>query len=196
MLEWLITGPPRSGTTYMATVLHAAGYDFGAGSDVSPANIGVGGRQGQGMEDRRLHLFNNSLATKLANGQSIAQVADENRKQLAYLLADLPPFAKDTQYLWTFPVWHWDVGGPNIILMQRNAVALARSLRHHAIRLDPIDAIRQSIALVEHYGNPDFVRVVDFPRCAVDERYWEQVMGDLAPFSIASQTFRRDWVRF
>lgn len=194
MIQTLITGPPRSGTTYLATVLAAAGHDFGTGHDVSPSQIGIGGRPGQGMENRALHLANNSLATKLHRFQLATAVAESDGAKLRALVAELPPFVKDVQFLWVWPIWRLaGVMPEQIILLRRSPEAVAASLAYHRIQCDAHEASKRADVLASTIPG---VRVVEFPRCARDEPYWKAQMGDLAPYSVADDVFRSEWVRF
>lgn len=142
----IVTGPPRTGTSMVAGLLHESGLHMGSRLQ-GPASHNEKGL----FEDEIVVKLNNLLLT-MASGSWLIPPPPENFRLLNRdLLIDLARYEqretwglKDGRFCLTLPVWEWvlDHCRPRFVICHRNILSAAKSMclwwglaLHHALKL-------------------------------------------------------------
>jgi hypothetical protein len=124
-LKYVITGPGRSGTTFLTQVFLEAGEDLGA---VSPAENGEGPRpEGGGLEHPLFVRINERMLDALKRGQPPEEIMRDLASLMQY---PWPAVVKDPRYLATARVWFLAGHAPqHIFLCLREIDAMRHSMQ-------------------------------------------------------------------
>jgi len=195
-ISHLITGTGRSGTTFLAHVLHNAGLDFG---DSSPEGIGSEGDPvGGGMEHSQFATLNAKLMYDI-NHFPLEQIIENNSDAMKQ---KWPQYIKDPRYLITWPIWEKVSMRPqHVFFCTRNTESTNQSI----FQTTNWNIENPSVLYMHFYECLLYVlekeiphTFVHYPRLAKDKTYAEKTLGAFIedPWTVIQQTWDENLLHF
>ncbi len=207
-LQYVITGPGRSGTTFLANVFLKAGYDLGP---VKSSDIGKNKPEGGGLEHPLFARANMRMQSELSSLWSFSEPVDSpDLRKIAriaskHMQQDWPFVLKDPRFSETIRVWHAAGFVPkHLFLCFRDPMERSASIRKMTERAG--EGEKKYIAAVQASNyqyrcvyetilfcmNHDIpYTLIAYPRIGQDLLYAEKT---LAPFiKNVAETIREVW---